>query len=150
MCEFSGKSWQTSAEDASQPTSPRTNFFFINRCLNLSPILLTAMVLFGCSKDENIRNQPFLNLTEKGAKISVDSSTGRFQLVSNPMLVIDTVTGAVWRAGGPAGGPYHLTRICYKSDTTMRLMPTPYDEELLPDDPQLKSEVLSRHKEACR
>lgn len=150
MGEFSEKSWRYSSERTLQTTSQRFNHFFINRHFNPFCLFLVAILLFGCGKNENVQSQPILNfLEDKGAKTKADSSTGRFQLVSNPPLIIDTVTGQVWRAAGPAGGPYYFTRVCYKSDATKRLMPTPFEDEFLPDDPQLKSEFLSRHKEAC-
>lgn len=150
MGKFSGKSWKSSSERASQTSSQLFNYFFINRRFNRLSLLLVAIVLFGCGKNENIQSRPTLNLlVDEGSKINVDSSKGRFQLVSNPTWIIDTVTVAVWRATGPAGGPYYLTRVCYKSDATKRLMPTPFEDELLPDDPKLRSEFLSRDKEAC-
>lgn len=94
-------------------------------------MFLTALSLLGCldRKDDQVRST------------SVDqpkSADRRFYLSTSPITVVDSVTGQVWRAAGPAGGPYYFVPICYLGKDGKTLMTIPYE-----DSPGIKQDTSS-------
>jgi len=61
------------------------------------------------------------------------ASPQRFQLATNPVLVLDTITGQAWRATAESGGSYQFVRVCYRSPTGPQLMPTPWENQFKKD-----------------
>jgi hypothetical protein len=100
-------------------------------------LFLSILVISGCEKKNN---DPIR--AEADVVISNKYGNNRFSLISSPVLVIDSVTGQVWRLSGPVGGPYHFTRVCYLSSDGKSQMVTPYEEDLLP----LGDEELMKHQ----
>jgi len=86
-------------------------------------MFLTPLSLLGCLDGRGDQVSP----------ASVDqpkSGEGRFNLSTSPITVIDSVTGQVWKAAGPAGGPYYFVPICYLGKDGKTLMTTPYEDNL--------------------
>lgn len=63
---------------------------------------------------------------DSNSKINVDlAGKNRYQLSTNPITVLDTQTGEVWRATGTGGGPYFFVRICYRDSSRNEISPLP-------------------------
>jgi len=93
--------------------------------------LLLILFLFGC--DSKLKTMETLNVSlSNGEPLKIQGTErGRFLLVNNPTTVIDTVTGQVWIAKGPANnGTYYFVKMCYRDPKSGALMPTPYENEL--------------------
>ena len=81
-------------------------------------------LLSGCNDSGNITKSPEIIVSPKGELRIESEKLNRFQMMNNPIAVIDTHSGEVWKATGPIGGPYHFVRICYKLNE-VGLAPTP-------------------------
>lgn len=68
-----------------------------------------------------------------------EDSIGRFQMTTNPLIVLDTVTGQIWKADGNMPNEYFMRRICYQGSGG-QLMPTPWEDEFTKDLSKFKAE----------
>ena len=71
-----------------------------------------------------------------------ENYNNRYQITTSPTMVIDSVTGQVWKAVGDQERGYSFARICYKSQDGNNLMPTPYEDTIVSD--------LSAYQKTCR
>jgi hypothetical protein len=111
------------------------------KIVGITRLLPLWAILAGCDSVTTEEKYLRVSLTG-GSKVQlVDSGTQRFQIQTNPLVVIDTVTGQVWIARRGSAGKYYLARVCYLSSTGSELMPTPYEDSFTED--------LSKFKGVC-
>jgi hypothetical protein len=92
------------------------NYLKINhiRACPLTTLIGIIFLLTGCNDSSVLTKSSELIVIPKGELKIESEKLNRFQMMNNPIAVIDTHTGEVWKATGPMGGPYHFVRICYK------------------------------------
>jgi len=104
-------------------------------------LLAVTAVLAGCDSVTDGEKYLRVSLTG-GSKLElVDSGAQRFQIATDPLVVIDTATGQVWSARLSAAGKSYLVQVCYKSPDGSELMPTPYENDFTED--------MSKFKRTC-
>lgn len=124
--------------------------FGVNRCHEINWTKMRAIELFlfalliagisGCEGQQG--NGKALNVSLVGDnKLKIENpDSQRFQIATNPTVVIDTLTGQAWRLTGPFGGTYHFAQICYRSPNGNELMPIPYEDRFTQDLSKFRSE----------
>ena len=103
-----------------------------------------VLAMYGCEGQQG--NGKALNVSLVGDnKLKIENpDSQRFQIATNPTVVIDTLTGQAWRIAGPSGGPYQFVRICYRSPNGNELMPTPYEDAFTKDLSKFRSECSQK------
>jgi len=84
------------------------------RACSLTTLLGIIFLLTGCNDSSVLKKSSELIAIPKGELKIESEKLNRFQMMNNPLTVIDTHTGEVWTARGPVDGPYYFVRICYK------------------------------------
>jgi hypothetical protein len=107
-------------------------------------ILIFINMVTGCSRDGS-GSEPLRVVITDTSKIKIEESDAlRFQIINNPTMVIDKVTGEVWRAFGPINGPYHFVRMCYKAPNGVDFMPNPYEYQFKTDLKKYSQECIPK------
>ncbi len=114
------------------------------RIMRTPLIVILMLAMYGCESHQD--NGKALNVSLVGDnKLKVENpDSQRFQIATNPIVVIDTVSGQAWRLAGPLGGPYQFVRICYRSPNGVELMPTPYEDKFTMDLSKFRSECSQK------
>lgn len=73
--------------------------------------------------------------------VEKENYNNRYQITTSPVMVIDKITGQVWKATGNEQNGYAFERICYRSKDGSNLMPTPYEDTIVSD--------LSSYQKEC-
>ena len=112
----------------------KNNIFSVHQVIRILVFSLMPLI-YGCSQ-QNIPREELRDIVLK------NDDNRRYALVNDPMTVIDTHTGQVWKVERTTKGNYQFERICYLASDGKSLMPTPYEEEFVKD--------LTRYQKECK